>query len=91
MLLVQRKHFREYCPKMSLSEAHIYWDGNTYMAPGVIISAFNRQKCNFQASFSDSDSQLWLHFKNQLVKFLKSPMSKSHPQAIKLERPQSHW
>lgn len=91
MLLVQEKHFREYCPKMSLSEAHIYWEGNTYVAPGVIRSAFNRQKCNFQASFSDSGSQLWLHFKNQQVTFLKSPMSKSHPQAIKLEHPQSHW
>lgn len=31
----------------------IYWEGKSYMAPGVIVFAFNRRKCAFQdlASF----------------------------------------
>lgn len=67
MQLVQGQWFGDdYCPKMSLSEAHIYWMDNSHMVPGVIIPAFSWGKYNFhgcyQASFSGSGSKPCLDF-----------------------------
>lgn len=72
-LLVQRQHFKDYCPKLSLREAHdVYWESKPLWSYRQKISAFNWRKCNFQghhlASFSSNSSQLWLYFKTQLEK-----------------------
>lgn len=94
MLLVQRQHFKDYCPKTSLSEAHEwYLPGEPNLYGSRCDNICNRRKCNFQgyhlAAFSNSGSQSWLHFQMNWGRFLNYYVQvQTH--TIKSEHPKTH-